>query len=463
MGGLGFRDIHNFNIAMLSRQAWRLLQQPESLCAQILSARYYPDGDMLSATPTDGISYAWRSILHGIKLVKEGYIWRIGNGESVRIWDDPWIPKLWDRKISSPRNGNLLEKVAGLISPVTGTWDDQLVSETFSADDTRLILSMPVSANVEDFIAWHFDEKGLHSVKQAYKLQVQLVENEQKGGRSGSTSLVSNLNSGGHDCWCRIWNAPCPPKIKMFVWRAVHNSLALRPNLQRRGVQIDNVKCLFCNGDVEEGAHLFIKCEHVMGAWRELGLEDVRMELAMSTSVLHALDIIWKTPVVTRLQIMTLWWLWWSNRNKLREGDITLDAAAVAHQARFYVAEYMEILGKKEKDKTREQTIWTAPDQDVLKFNIDGAFSKGHNHAGWGVVVRDHRGDVVAATAGQSEYVSDAFHAELCAAVQAVRLAEYLGAINVVLETDSQLLMLALNRRDANVSPLGLIIDELKF
>jgi ribonuclease HI len=69
----------------------------------------------------------------------------------------------------------------------------------------------------------------------------------------------------------------------------------------------------------------------------------------------------------------------------------------------------------------------------------------------------------VAATAGRSEYVSDAFHAELCAAVQAVRLAEYLGAINVVLETDSQLLMLAFNRRDADVSPLGLIIEELKF
>jgi hypothetical protein len=49
MGGLGFRDIHNFNIAMLSRQAWRLVQQPESLCAQILRARYYPDGDVLKA------------------------------------------------------------------------------------------------------------------------------------------------------------------------------------------------------------------------------------------------------------------------------------------------------------------------------------------------------------------------------------------------------------------------------
>lgn len=42
-GGLGFRDIHGFNMAMLAKQGWRLLMNPESLCAQILRAKYYPD------------------------------------------------------------------------------------------------------------------------------------------------------------------------------------------------------------------------------------------------------------------------------------------------------------------------------------------------------------------------------------------------------------------------------------
>jgi hypothetical protein len=170
-GGLGFRDIHNFNIAMLSRQAWRLLQHPESLCAQILRAKYYPNGDILSAGPIEGMSYAWRSICHGIELIKEGYIWRIGNGESVKIWEDPWLPQLWDRKVNSPRNGNLLDRVSDLINPVTGSWDNQLVLDTFSGNEASLILSMPVNVNMNDFISWHFDEKGLFSVKNAYKLQ----------------------------------------------------------------------------------------------------------------------------------------------------------------------------------------------------------------------------------------------------------------------------------------------------
>jgi hypothetical protein len=42
-GGLGFRDLYGFNLAMLAKQAWRMLIAPDSLCAQVLKAKYYPN------------------------------------------------------------------------------------------------------------------------------------------------------------------------------------------------------------------------------------------------------------------------------------------------------------------------------------------------------------------------------------------------------------------------------------
>lgn len=42
MGGGGFCDIALFNLALLARQAWRLLHEPNSLDTQILKVVYYP-------------------------------------------------------------------------------------------------------------------------------------------------------------------------------------------------------------------------------------------------------------------------------------------------------------------------------------------------------------------------------------------------------------------------------------
>ena len=63
VGGMSFRRIHEFNVAMLGKQGWRLLTDSSSLVARIYKARYYPSSSFLEAQLGSNPSYIWRSVL----------------------------------------------------------------------------------------------------------------------------------------------------------------------------------------------------------------------------------------------------------------------------------------------------------------------------------------------------------------------------------------------------------------
>ena len=48
-GGLGFRDMEIFNLALLARQTWRVTMDPDSLSGRVLKAKYHVNADFLQA------------------------------------------------------------------------------------------------------------------------------------------------------------------------------------------------------------------------------------------------------------------------------------------------------------------------------------------------------------------------------------------------------------------------------
>lgn len=105
-----------------------------------------------------------------LDVVKKGMTWRVGDGEGIKIWSDPWIPRDFSRRLITPRRHSILTEVKDLVDPPHRKLDDELVRDTFWAKDANLILALPIHQGQENTLAWHFDKHGVFSVKSAYKV-----------------------------------------------------------------------------------------------------------------------------------------------------------------------------------------------------------------------------------------------------------------------------------------------------
>ena len=87
-------------------QAWRLFSNPTSLWAQVLQAKYFPQDTLFTSLQPSRGSHIWTAISVGANLLHEGMRWYIEDGQTIRIWWDPWLP-----------NGTLRSYIEGPLLP----------------------------------------------------------------------------------------------------------------------------------------------------------------------------------------------------------------------------------------------------------------------------------------------------------------------------------------------------------
>ncbi|KAK2360556.1 hypothetical protein QL285_085815 [Trifolium repens] len=57
-GGLGFRDFQSFNMAMVAKQGWNLMNKPSTLVSRVFKARYFPHSSFLESNIGNNPSFA---------------------------------------------------------------------------------------------------------------------------------------------------------------------------------------------------------------------------------------------------------------------------------------------------------------------------------------------------------------------------------------------------------------------
>ena len=126
---------------------------------------------MECANPNKG-SYAWKSLLQARHIIDLGASWRIGNGDSILIQADKWLPKHPSARIVSPPVTLPLEaKVSTLIDEVSHYWKSDLIQTEFLAHEANLILGIPLSCqSIQDEHVWFLTSNGKYSTRSAYHL-----------------------------------------------------------------------------------------------------------------------------------------------------------------------------------------------------------------------------------------------------------------------------------------------------
>lgn len=124
------------------------MTHPHSLCARVLSGKYDLNKDFLAATKKRNSSHTWRVILFGREALKIGLIKRVGDGASVNIWEDLWIPVNYVHPATTTAS-----KVADLLLPDFSDWDHHKLEVNLCPADVQAVRCIPTGRFSEDFWA----------------------------------------------------------------------------------------------------------------------------------------------------------------------------------------------------------------------------------------------------------------------------------------------------------------------
>ncbi|XP_010495244.1 PREDICTED: uncharacterized protein LOC104772312 [Camelina sativa] len=450
-GGLGFRDIEQFNEALLAKQAWRILQHPNSLMSRILKGRYFSDSNILDATRGTQPSFGWQSLLVGRDLLKKGLRFTVGDETSIKTWTDPWLP------VHPPRPPRLAKNIQGdsstvntLFLPNRSSWNESLVRDKVYLDDVNHILLIKKSHwQNQDYLGWHYTENGIYPVKSGYWLATHLPEQEfQVRPPYGNPQLKTD-----------IWKTKLPPKFKHFLWRMSFRTLATGDELERRHIST-NPFCKRCVHVVETTEHLFFTCPNAMQIWRCSNIP-IRSLLNpnehLEDKLKAILEFYKQRSHYDRLSLLPFWILWkiWTSRNKLIFQKINHTWQRLLREAKQETDEWLAIIPPPSRvnpqvpcstiSSKRNSSNWQKPPYGWVKCNYDGSFLDEDRQATSGWIVRDDQGHFKEAGQVTGAKVKSAFEAECQSLIFAMQQTWRNGYTNVIFEGDCQSLVTAIN------------------
>ncbi|KAH9726440.1 reverse transcriptase domain-containing protein [Citrus sinensis] len=423
-GGIGFKRLHMFNVAMLGKQGWRLLTNPNILVARLFKARYYPNTSFAEARLGNNPSYVWRSILTAPPAIIRGSRIQIGGGRQTVIGSAPWLPDKDNSFISSTIPANITAAtVDSLMVPNQRKWDYDVVKDIFNGRDRDLIFRIPLGSRRDhDTWFWLPDSKGLYTVRSYYRM------------------LDSLLPPPSSSAWRKLWQLPVPAKVKNFLWRAMANVIPTSDNLLQRRVEVQTL-CPICHSSSESILHILVTCHFAKSCW-------ISSVIGFNGTCLTFVQ--WMEDLFGRCTLndcslagMICWGLWLNRNNKVWKsvnGRVQSVLNVAAHGS----------------------VCWEKPGAGWYKCNVDAALVRPRGLITFGAVIRSAGGEFIAAKSNILPGSFDPREAEALGVKEALSWLKNFSFKSVVLEMDSLLVFNALHDKLDYPNGFGSVIADCR-
>ncbi|KAA3481359.1 reverse transcriptase [Gossypium australe] len=406
-GGLGFRNMAQFNIALLAKCSRQNIFQK----AIFLIRNWVIEIHMFSEV------YRLQRVIW-----KKRLIWKVGTGTSISI-------------------GSNDNKVAELNNCQTREWNREVVEYTFGADEADKILRIPLAKYPhDDLLAWRGEPMEVFSVKSSYP-----------------NAYAIQLSY--FDFYKKMWCIDLPTKLKVNMWKASWNYLPTRVNLLHKKLLIE-ASCPRCGLETETLNHLFRECPVSVEMWSYLSevklTQDTNADFKQwltSSSALLSFDL-------CRLFCGALWAIW-GDRNARVHEKTSKTGNEVAGFVRNYIQELdgvKTIVVKFPKAVSR----WKYPPYQFVKINFDGAYDMKEQFSASGIVARDSEGEVLASKSKIHTNVVSAFAAEALACREAVQLGIDMKQRRMIIERDSLTIIKKCRNDSTDRSQIGSYIYDIR-
>ncbi|KAJ1403209.1 Reverse transcriptase zinc-binding domain [Sesbania bispinosa] len=266
----------------------------------------------------------------------------------------------------------------------------------------------------KDKYCWGSNKNGIYSVRSGYHFALQQLRSQRVGTSSGHSILDFH--------WTKLWKLPCQPKLLHFIWRLMHNSLPVRAQLIRRGINCVPL-CPWCANDLETAAHLFRDCKWIKEAWMQSPLGYRFTDSSQIPVGVWVDNYLNKSTEEASSLFIALCYGFWQAMNKFifQNQQVNLNLIFTSVVNSITTSSHLQVTSPTSQHADQSNDIrWLPPPPGCYKVNVDAAKAVGDV---WriGILIRDDQGYVLAAAARRISSLPDPGLAES----MGIRLAAY--------------------------------------